>query len=245
MPLGLPEGAHWFSGKRIGLTVDLGGYEVDKFAVGAIDQTRQLLEAAGAHIVEVDLGWASAHIRDVTMGHFGHLLADFMTETLNLHGGQAADYTHQFIQDAKCAAQRMTFWEILTAEHKLQQQLAAQLADLDVLIAPVSAVSALDAESSYLEGLTFENAQGRSVHLEHYWQAHMTVPFNINNRCPVLALPAPAQDSPIPVGIQIVGKAYDEATVFNAGYAFEQLSPFPGLAPINHGSVSAAKNGTV
>lgn len=60
----------------------------------------------------------------------------------------------------------------------------------------------------------------------------MTVPFNINNRCPVLALPVPVQEAPIPVGIQIIGKAYDEQAVFNAAYAIEELSPFPGLAPL-------------
>src|SRR5699024_401618 len=139
------------------------------------------------------------------------------------HGGQAADYTRRFIQDTKRAAQQMTLWETLRAEHTLQHQLTEQLAEVEVLIAPVSAVSVMEADASYLEGIAFENAQGRSVYLEHYWQAHMTVPFNINNRCPVLAVPGPPQDAPLPVGIQIIGKAYDETTVFNAGYAFEQI----------------------
>ena len=197
----------------------------------AIEQTRKLLEAAGADVVEIDLGWSSAHIRDITMGHFGHLLAGSMSEVLDQYDWQAADYTRQFLKDSQRAAQKMTLWETLSAEHQIQHDLAAQLADVEVLIAPVSAVSALHAEASYLDGLSFENAQGQTVRLDHYWQAHMTVPFNINNRCPVLALPAPETGSPIPVGLQIIGKAHDENTVFNAGYAFEQLSPFPGLAP--------------
>src|SRR5699024_3498271 len=197
----------------------------------AIEQTRKLLEAAGADVVEIDLGWSSAHIRDITMGHFGHLLAGSMSEVLDQYDWQAAYYTRQFLKVSQRAAKKMTLWETLSAEHQIQHDLAAQLADVEVLIAPVSAVSALHAEASYLDGLSFENAQGQTVRLDHYWQAHMTVPFNINNRCPVLALPAPETGSPIPVGLQIIGKAHDENTVFNAGYAFEQLSPFPGLAP--------------
>lgn len=233
VPLGLPEGAEWFKGRKIGLTANLGGYEVDQYALGAIEQTQKLLEGAGAQLVEVELNWNSAHIRDVTMAHFGHLLADSMVASLQEHNGQPADYTRRFIQDAKNAARHMTLWETISAEHALQLQLAEQLMDVDVLIAPVSAVSTLDADASYLEGLAFENAQGQSVYLEHYWQAHMTVPFNINNRCPVLAMPGPAQDAPLPVGVQFVGKAFDEATVFKAGYAFEELSPFSGLAPVH------------
>src|SRR5699024_3794329 len=56
-----PDAAKWFNNKRIGLTSNLGGYEVDIYAVRAIEQTRKLLEAAGADVVEIDLGWSSAH----------------------------------------------------------------------------------------------------------------------------------------------------------------------------------------
>ncbi|HEY4577984.1 MAG TPA: amidase, partial [Yaniella sp.] len=230
--LSLDEGAEWLRGKRIGLTTNLGGYEVDQYAAGAIQETRKLLEAAGAHVVEVNPGWTSEHVRDVTMAHFGHLLADSMSDSISTFGGEVADYAYQFIHDAKQAAKKMTLWDSLRAEHTMQNELATLLADVEVLIAPVSAVSALEADASYLDGLTFENAQGQTVHLSHYWQAHMTVPFNINNRCPVLALPVPVQEAPIPVGIQIIGKAYDEQAVFNAAYAIEELSPFPGLAPL-------------
>lgn len=245
IPLSLPEGAEWFRGKRIGVTTNLGGYEVDTYAVAAMEQTRNLLDSAGAQIVEIDLGWGSPYIRDVSMGHFGHLLVGSMSEALAQYNWQAADYTHQFIADAKQAAEHMSLWDTLSAEYMLQNELAEQLARVDVVIAPVSAVSALDAEASYLEGLTFENARGETVHLDHYWQAHMTVPFNINNRCPVLAVPAPETGNPIPVGLQIIGKSYDEATVFNAGYAFEQLSPFTGLAPLDVSPKFEASRGLV
>lgn len=226
------EGADWLKGKRLGMSTNLGGYEVDKYAVSAMKQVRELLESAGAHVVDVELGWSSTHIRDVTMAHFGHLLTDSMAETLLRFGGEGADYTRQFIHDAKSASQKMTLWDTLSAEHRIQQQLAEQLTGMEVLITPVSAVSALEADASYLNGITFENAQGQAIDLEHYWQAHMTVPFNITNRSPVIALPAPQQEAPIPVGLQIIGKPYDESTVFSAAYALEQLSPFSGLAPL-------------
>src|SRR5699024_2859527 len=134
-------------------------------------------------------------------------------------------------KDSQRAAQKMTLWETLSAEHQIQHDLAAQLADVEVLIAPVSAVSALHAEASYLDGLSFENAQGQTVRLDHYWQAHMTVHFNINNLFPLLALPAPETGSPIPVRLQTIRKAHDEISVFHAGYAFEQLRTFTVLAP--------------
>src|SRR5699024_5130238 len=127
-----PDAAKWFNNKRIGLTSNLGGYEVDKYAVRAIEQTRKLLEAAGADVVEIDVGWSSAHIRDVTMGHFGHLLAGSMSVVLDQDPWQAADYTRQFLKDSQRAAQKMTLWETLSAEHQIQHDLAAQLADVEV-----------------------------------------------------------------------------------------------------------------
>ena len=101
----------------------------------------------------------------------------------------------------------------------------ATLQNFDALICPASAISGLKAGEQYLNGITMPNG----VHLKHYWEAHMAVPFNITNRLPVLSVPSGMADCGIPTGLQIVGKPWDEVTVFEVGAAIEKIRPWRHL----------------
>ena len=46
------------------------------------------------------------------------------------------------------------------------------------------------------------------------------------SRCPVLVVPAARAESGVPIGLQIVGRTYDDTTVFAAGAAFERAHPW-------------------
>jgi Asp-tRNA(Asn)/Glu-tRNA(Gln) amidotransferase A subunit family amidase len=46
------------------------------------------------------------------------------------------------------------------------------------------------------------------------------------SRCPVLAMPSGFADNGVPTGIQIVGRTYDDETVFRVGAALEQVQPW-------------------
>lgn len=59
----------------------------------------------------------------------------------------------------------------------------------------------------------------------------MTAPFNIANRCPVLAVPSGMADCGIPTGVQIVGHPYDDATGFKVGAAVETVRPWAARRP--------------
>lgn len=145
--------------------------------------------------------------------------------------GTVADYTRQFMADARRAAAANSYLDGLQAEARIQAQLAEAMAGYDAILCPVSAVAGLAADGTYLDGL-----ETGGVQLEHYWQGHMTAPFNIANRCPVLAVPSGMADCGIPTGLQIVGHPFDDATVFTVGAAVEALRPWadrtPDLLPV-------------
>lgn len=54
----------------------------------------------------------------------------------------------------------------------------------------------------------------------------MTMPFNICNRCPVLAVPSGLAANGVPTGVQIVGRTYADADVFAVGAALERQRPW-------------------
>lgn len=231
LPIAYPDAVERVRGVRIGLAVRLGDYLVHEDVAAAVRRTAAVLEGAGAIVSEIELPWTSARIRDVTMGHFGAILGPAMAQ-LTAGMTDLADYTERFIADAAAAGARMPLVDTLAEESALQADLARAMADVDVLLAPVNAVDALDASGSYLDGITLTAPDGMPVHLEHYWQSHMTVPFNVANRCPVLAVPAGRSTVGVPIGVQIVGHPYAERSVFDVGAALEALQPWPLLAPL-------------
>jgi aspartyl-tRNA(Asn)/glutamyl-tRNA(Gln) amidotransferase subunit A len=54
----------------------------------------------------------------------------------------------------------------------------------------------------------------------------MTVPFNIASRCPVLSVPSGLSRDGVPTGLSIVGKTFDDLTVFRIAAAHEERMPW-------------------
>jgi aspartyl-tRNA(Asn)/glutamyl-tRNA(Gln) amidotransferase subunit A len=50
----------------------------------------------------------------------------------------------------------------------------------------------------------------------------LTMPFNVVGRVPVLAVPSGVAPNGVPTGVQIVGRTYDDRTVFELGAALER-----------------------
>lgn len=88
-------------------------------------------------------------------------------------------------------------------------------------------MTSLAADGNYLDGIDVVGPDAAPVHLQHYWQAHLTSPFNVANRCPVLAVPAGIARDGVPIGVQLVGKPLDEVTPFRLGRAVEDALGVP------------------
>jgi aspartyl-tRNA(Asn)/glutamyl-tRNA(Gln) amidotransferase subunit A len=204
---------------RVGLSVRLGDYPVEPDVEAATLDVAARLEQAGATIVPIDLPWTTDRVIRTIFAHFGHILGPALERE---SGGveRLAPYTQRFIADARRARQRDSLVDSLAMDATMQAELAAAMADVDVLICPTNAVAALSADGDYLDGLVVGDTQ-----LSHYWESHLTSPFNVANRCPVLALPSGLASNGVPTSIQVVGQPLDEQTVFNVAAAVEQLAP--------------------
>ena len=65
----------------------------------------------------------------------------------------------------------------------------------------------------------------------------MTVLVNMFNRCPVLSVPVGMTDRGLPVGIQVIGRPYDDAMTFRIGQAIEDHRPWAQRRPDCSGGV--------
>lgn len=214
------------TGMRIALCVRLGNYSVASDVETNTRRVAATLRDAGALVEEIELPWTVRDISRTMFTHFGYLLGPAMEDETAGAEDLLAPYTRRFMDDAREAAQQNRFLDGIRSETLIQAQLAEAMSGFDALVCPASAVAALEADGMYLDGI---DANGER--LEHYWQGHMTVPFNIANRCPVLAVPSGMADCGIPTGVQIVGHPFDDATVFRVGTAIEAVRPWAGRHP--------------
>ncbi|WP_166969300.1 amidase [Brevibacterium atlanticum] len=240
-------------GRRVALCLRLGDFPVGEDIIRNTRAVATALEQAGAIVEEIELPWTAERIFETAFTHFGNLLAQAMRSATHGHEDTLADYTLQFMADAEAVAARRGLYEGLAMEAQIQADLAAAMDGFDVLLAPTSAVAGLEAGASYLDGITIDaGGVGREGHpggagndghdasaeqtvegirLDHYWQAHMTMPFNICNRVPIVNVPSGIADCGIPTGLQVVAHPYDDRAAFEVAAAIEQLRPWTVLAP--------------
>jgi Asp-tRNA(Asn)/Glu-tRNA(Gln) amidotransferase A subunit family amidase len=108
------------------------------------------------------------------------------------------------------------------AETKLHADLEGIHAAYDALLWPTCSSRGLIAGDDYV-GHTLEIG---GVTVPHYYWSCMTIPFNICSRNPVLVVPAGFASNGVPVGMQIIGRRYDDVTPFRIGAALEQVRPW-------------------
>jgi aspartyl-tRNA(Asn)/glutamyl-tRNA(Gln) amidotransferase subunit A len=105
------------------------------------------------------------------------------------------------------------------ARRQIKKEFHAALADVDVMMAPTLPVMAPDIGSAVAD------LNGSPVDLVQNF-IRFTGPSNLTG-LPALTVPAGLNQG-LPVGLQIIGKAFDEATVLRVGGLVEESNPMQG-----------------
>ncbi len=226
--LGIPERLEPIAGMRIALSTDLGCYAVDPDVVTNTLAAADRLRDAGATVDGVALPWDLATIGRAARIHFAMIFGPSIQELYDQHGDDLTSYTRRFVESS-AEIGKDAFVEGLELEARVYEPLGELLERFDALICPTFTVPALPAE--WDEGDPVE-VDGRT--LSNWDEILMTVPFNIASRCPVMSVPSGLARTGVPTGLSIVGKTYDDVTVFRVAAAHEERLPWldaPGRRP--------------
>jgi aspartyl-tRNA(Asn)/glutamyl-tRNA(Gln) amidotransferase subunit A len=204
------------AGLRIALSADLGCYEVDADVAASTRVAADRLRDAGAVVEEVALPWRLADITRAARIHFGLIFGPSIQEIYEQHEADLTSYAQRFYREGADVSKE-DFVAGLALEAQIYAPLGELLEDYDALVCPTFAVPALPAE--YDSGGTVE-VNGRS--LGDWLDVLMTVPFNIASRCPVMSVPSGLSRDGVPTGLSIVGRSYDDVTVFRIAAAHEE-----------------------
>jgi aspartyl-tRNA(Asn)/glutamyl-tRNA(Gln) amidotransferase subunit A len=95
---------------------------------------------------------------------------------------------------------------------------------LDAIIAPIAAGTAAPADDLFV---TYSDGSKESVNLAY---TRLTMPFNATGQ-PSLAVPCGFDHRGLPIGMQIVGRPFQEARICRIGHAYEQATEWHRFRP--------------
>jgi aspartyl-tRNA(Asn)/glutamyl-tRNA(Gln) amidotransferase subunit A len=208
------------TGMRIALSVDLGCYAVDDDVAANTRAAADRLRDAGATVQEVSLPWQLETINRAARIHFGMIFGPSVRDIYDKYADDLTPYARRFITESD-EISKADWVSGLALEAGIYAPLGELLDEYDALICPTFAVPALPAEYDTDQPVQV-NGQPRGDWLD----VLMTLPFNIASRCPVLSIPSGRSRDGVPTGLSVVGKTYDDITVFRIAAAHEERFPW-------------------
>ena len=207
-------------GMRIAFSMDLGYFQVDQEVQNNTRSAITTFRDLGCHVEEVEIGWTSA------------VLSAFLTRAVAGFSARIAPYLPRwrfemsdYVRAVAEEGLNISAAEIFAAQNfqsEMFQKLSPILAKFDLMICPTLALPSLPADQSPLAlNITIN---GKRLLADVQWA--LTYPFNMISQCPVASVPSGFSTSRVPTGIQIVGRPYDDVSVFRAALAYEAARPW-------------------
>ncbi len=119
--------------------------------------------------------------------------------------------------------------QALTAMHNTARELVQELAPYDALLTPTLTRPAVRLGTMPAANPWTVDRLGRRVHQIYTWTSFLFA-FNATGQ-PAISLPAGFTKAGLPIGLQIVGRPNDEATLISLAAAFEEARPWRAERP--------------
>ena len=207
-------------GKRIAYSPDLGHAHVDPDVAALVKKAAERFTELGAIVEEVKIPWAAPGpelIRFFWSAHLTRLQPHLAKWESQMDPGLVACIK---------ASENVSVAEYQAARERKMPYIAAihrWFGDWDFLLTPSVSVAAFPAEKLMPD------------HWPHHdWDwvswGEFSYPFNMSWN-PAASVPCGFTAEGLPVGLQIVGKRFDDLGVLQASAAFEQAQPWAGKRP--------------
>jgi len=202
-------------GRRIALGVGEFIESSDSEVLEAVREAAKVFEAMGCKIQEVNVEW----MRDAAIANKTMTQADGAAvhrDRLNEHPDWfGEDVRRRLMDGAKTSSTEYALARRAQAEVRKRCELFFESHDL--LVIPTTPIAAPSIEGN--------DAVEQAARLTRF-----TAPFNLAG-LPALSIPCGFTKNGLPIGLQLVSRAWADAKVLNAGYAFEQATEWHKRKP--------------
>lgn len=208
-------------GLRLGLPKDLFFERLDSEVRAAVLGAARSLEGLGASVVEVPL----SRIQHAAPASFAIIAAEATAYHERYLKSRAAEYGAD-VRARLMSGQFVLATQYLKAQRARQvirAEVDAALRHVDALLLPTTPIPAqpIDSHQVTVDGSTED---------VRWWLVRCTRPINVTGH-PALSVPCGFTAGGLPVGLQLVGRFFDEATLLRIGQAFEAVNPARGRRP--------------
>jgi len=207
------------AGKRIGVVKELLYTDVvDPEVRNAVSQAANSLAELGAHVEEISIpltshaNTISSILRVEAPTNYRELIRDRLQE-IN-HDNRIAYLTWSLTP-------ALAYFKALKLRALLRQQILQALTGFDVLLMPTMGVAAPKIEPDPVIDSKAKTNRNR---------AGMTTSFSLASS-PAISINCGFTSNGLPIGLQIGGKPFDEQTVLNVAYAYEQATEWHKRRP--------------
>ena len=202
-------------GLRIGLPKNYFFDNTDAEVEAAVRQAAKVLESEGARIVEIEV----PAVEETQAVGLPVLVAEAHAYHQAYLKERAGDYGEDVLALLR-AGETILSADYINAQRArvdYARRLESVYADVAVLISPTTVVPAATIESCLREPPTMILIQN-------------TAPFNLGG-LPALSVPCGFTKGGLPIGLQVAGRRFDEATVLRVGVAYEAATDWSKRRP--------------
>ncbi|GAA2207094.1 amidase [Nonomuraea monospora] len=204
-----PEPEQGVAGLRVAWSPDLGGLPVDPRTAAVTATAPAVFERLGAQVEQVELDLSDAEDAFRTYRAWNYLLVHGDKSGLGPNSAWNVEQGRKVTGADLARAER--------ARSRLYQRMAAFFDTYDVLIAPVSQVPPFPVEHPHVSEINGEKLPDYLAWMRSaYWISVL--------HSPAASVPAGFTEDGLPVGVQIVGRPFEDARVLRVARAFEQAT---------------------
>ncbi len=210
-------------GLRIGLVTELMDPGlVDADVAAAVTESTRVLEGLGASVDEVALPMV-AHAGPI---HWTLCYVEFGQANRDTIRHRAQELTHmvRIAVTAGSLLPGVMYYKALQLRERLRNQVLEALTRFDVLVCPTMSSGAPPRAADVFTKSAEEVMEGLTG------PVRLTAPFS-HAGTPALSVPCGMTADDLPIGLQVIGKPFDEATVLRVGKAFEAATPWHEARP--------------
>ncbi len=211
-------------GWKVAFSSDLGGgFPVDSQVLEISRKAALSFQELGCTVEEVKPGWINME---------GDFVVTLVSETLTAHEQELEKYKQvafpPYVPYLEFASLLKTtdMVKVQFDRYKLNEQVAQFFEKFDLLLTPTLTTAAFEVGENGPLNPSRVNGVDASV---SSWVC-FTYPFNFTGQ-PAATVPCGFNSEGLPVGLQIVGKRLDEASVLRASAAFEKAHPWRDKKP--------------
>jgi aspartyl-tRNA(Asn)/glutamyl-tRNA(Gln) amidotransferase subunit A len=210
------------SGLTLGVPTTYFFDDVDPEVESAVREAIGVLEAQGARLREVEVPYAE-HMMAVEFGVLIPEASAYHQEMLRESGELYTDDVRVFLEAGETVLATQ-YIKALRVRTLVQQAFRHAFEGLDALVCPT-----LPAAAAEVGQQTFTFPGGREKAVIDAWVGH-SAPGNVTG-LPALSVPCGFTSTGLPIGLQVIGRPFDEAGVLRVGQAYESATDWGARRP--------------